>query len=236
MHMANANEAVYQRVREAIIYGEYEPGTAIGEVELSRRFETSRTPVREALRRLTGEGLVATRGRGIAVKRYTKAEIRETYDLRALLEGYGATLLAGKATKSQIVELRKLNRDYDVCAQEAIRSLGTPEHPRHIRLLMDQNTLFHNAILGYGGNAQLHSLASRVMVIPLMFQSFSWCDAHELQTSYRAHDLLVTAIEEGDPERAKSAMTEHVYRGRDYVMQQLRNEELKAKNVGNPPP
>lgn len=217
----NANEAVYRQLREAIVYGEYAPGTPLGEVDLSERYRVSRTPVREALKRLAGEGLVTERRRGLAVKRFTSLDAREVYDLRALLEGYAASLVARNVTGEAVASLRLLNLRYEELVAAVTSPPGTPAHAEQAKVIMQQNSAFHSAILSYAGNERLTFLVSRVMVLPLVFRSFYWYDAHELRTSAQAHELLINAIADRDPDRARSAMTEHIYYGRDFVLKRL---------------
>jgi DNA-binding GntR family transcriptional regulator len=220
----NANDAVYRQLREAIIYGEYAPGTPLGEVELSERFDVSRTPVREALKRLAGEGLVTQRKRGLAVKNFSATDVRDIYDLRALLEGYAASLAARGASDVEVARLHELNQVYGELVAAVTGEPGSAEHAAHAKWIMEQNALFHSAVLTMAGNERLNFLVSRVMVLPLVFRSFYWYDDLELRTSAQAHDLLVRAIADRDPDRARSAMTEHIYYGRDFVLRHLDSE------------
>lgn len=219
--MSNSNEIVYERIREAIIYGDIAPGSALGEVELSERYQISRTPVREALKRLAGEGLLTRRKRGLAVKSYTRREVSEVYDLRALLESYAAALAAGSAMSDHVAQLRNANLRYESAVRNVIARLGDAGHAQRVRSVIEENTRFHDAVLATAGHSQLDFLVSRVMVLPLVFRSFFWGDEHDLLMSCRAHDVLITAIEEGDSDRARSAMSEHIYVGRDHVLRHL---------------
>lgn len=219
--MKNANEVVYLKLREAIIYGEYPPGTALGEVELSERYQVSRTPVREALKRLAGEGLVSTRTRGLAVNAFSSSDVMEVYDLRALLEGYAASLAAKHARPDQIEQLRVHNARY-LSVVESKPTTTDPElHAEHAKEVMAQNGLIHSLVLDCAGNERLNFLMSRVMVLPLIFRSFYWYDAHELRISAEAHVLLINAIANQDADRARSAMTEHIFHARDFVLEHM---------------
>lgn len=229
--MKSANEAVYRELREAIIYGEYEPGTPLGEVELSERFQVSRTPVREALRRLVGEGLVSTRKRGLAVNTFTPSDVREVYDLRALLEGHAAALAAKRATAEHVATLRDMNDLYTRLIEAVPTTPASADHAEHAKGIMQQNSRFHSVILDSAGNDRLFYLIARVMVLPLVFRSFYWYDAHELRTSAQVHSLLINAIADGDADRARSAMTEHIYHARDFVLDHLEPEETETEEL-----
>lgn len=225
-HVKNANEGIYPRLREAIIFGEYPPGSPLGEVELSLRFEVSRTPIREALKRLAGEGLVSNRGRGLAVNTFSPPDVREVYDLRALLEGHAASLAAKHARRDQLDELHRLNDGYLSIVETTPSPSKGAHQAEHAKALMQQNSLLHSLILDCAGNQRLHFLVSRVMVLPLVFRSFYWYNAHELRTSAQAHALLINAIADGDADRARSAMTEHIYHGRDFVLGHLETDAV----------
>src|SRR5512136_1769949 len=90
-----AVDRVYARLRSGILDGSYPQGARLGEVELAETLGVSRTPVREALRRLGSEGLVETLpNKGARVRTWSPQELDAISDLRALLEGHGAALAA----------------------------------------------------------------------------------------------------------------------------------------------
>lgn len=229
--MCSATDLVYEQLREAIIYGECPPGMALGEVELSARYNVSRTPVREALKRLAGEGLVSKRKRGLAVKSYSPTAVRDVYDLRALLEGYAAALAAEQTNTEQLELMRIHNAKYEAAVGKVIELMGKEGHAGRIKTVIEANAQFHDAIVDCAGNSQLAHLASNVMVLPLVFRSFYWGDENALLASCRAHRVIIEAIEGGDTGRAKSAMCEHIYVGRDFVISRLETTDMHAQHA-----
>src|SRR5215203_6092246 len=101
--MARAAEAAYGIIREGILSGELARGQRLREEELALRAGVSRTPVREALRRLDAEGLVDfTPNRGARVTAWSERELEDVYEARALLESYGARLAATRVTAEEL--------------------------------------------------------------------------------------------------------------------------------------
>jgi len=95
-----AVDRVYATLRQGILDGVYAPGARLGEADLADALGVSRTPVREALRRLGSEGLLSTLpNKGARVRRWTTSELSDISDLRAILEGYAAGQAATRVTE-----------------------------------------------------------------------------------------------------------------------------------------
>src|SRR5690606_20853376 len=107
---------------------------------------------------------------------------------------------------------------YESAVQEAIALMGDKSRAQRIKAIVEANSRFHDCILSCAGNERLTFLAAKLMVLPLIFRSFYWGDEHALLTSCRAHRSIIMAIEAGETGRANSAMCEHIYVGRDYVL------------------
>ena len=93
-------------LEQAIVSGEVAPGTVLRQEQLSERYAVSRTPIREALRRLAALGLVSFEpNRGVRVRTLTGAELREAFLVRAELESLATEIAAGKFTRADLDEL-----------------------------------------------------------------------------------------------------------------------------------
>src|SRR5512139_4167270 len=104
-----ASDRAVQSLRELILGGEYAPGERLGEVELAAAIGVSRTPVREALRRLAAEGLVEiTTNKGARVVEYPQADLDSIFTLRAEIEGLAARAAAERASEADIDRLGEL--------------------------------------------------------------------------------------------------------------------------------
>ena len=144
---ASYADVAYARIREAIASGAYQPGERLTETALAAQLRTSRTPVREAVRRLESDGLVTRAGRGVLVPRLRPAEVVQLYQLRAALEALTAGLAAervalGAVAASDLERLRGHGRDFEAAGAAG----GVPAMVRANRAL-------HRAIAELAGNA-----------------------------------------------------------------------------------
>jgi DNA-binding GntR family transcriptional regulator len=206
----------YEFIKEAIILGKLEPGMRLGEETLAKELNLSRTPIREAIKQLEAEGLVIPLKRGVGVRRFTKDDIREIYDLRTLLESYAASQAAINRTEDDLIALAKANELY----QEAIDD-PSPLDMTRIRKIVKVNQTFHEAIVTASKNTHLYFHISKVVVVPIVFRSFYWYNDFQLKQSLEVHKIIFEAIKNRDPERARIAMHEHIFQGRDNVMKHL---------------
>ncbi|MFT9846263.1 GntR family transcriptional regulator [Aneurinibacillus sp. REN35] len=209
----------YDFIRSAIIEGDYAPGQRLTEEALAAELHISRTPIREALKRLETEGLIVSLKRGVSVKTFSRESIRQIYDLRALLEGYTATQAAINHTTEDIKRLWHIHEAYG----QAIERLDE-HHPINLKEVVRLNNKFHEGVLLASKNEYMEFLLSKVFVLPLVFRSFYWYNKEEIEQSQGMHQTILEAIEQRDPERSKSAMSEHIYRGRDHVLRHIIEE------------
>jgi DNA-binding GntR family transcriptional regulator len=104
------NDLVAAAIRQEILEGKLRPRTRLVQDELAERLGVSRQPVREALRRLETEGLLSrTLSRGLIVREYSEADVRETYHLRRLLEGEAAAIAAPRLTDSDLLQIESIH-------------------------------------------------------------------------------------------------------------------------------
>ena len=107
--MTQAADRAYAALRAGILDGRYGPGARLGEIEVAAELGLSRTPVREALRRLGSEGLVENLpNRGARVRSWSADDLDESYEVRAVLEGLGARRAAARVTREQLDQLAGL--------------------------------------------------------------------------------------------------------------------------------
>ena len=107
--MSKSTDKAYAAIYDALTAGRFRPGEHLAEERLAREIGVSRTPVREALRRLSTEGFVEFMpNQGGRVPSLSFDDVKEIFDLRVILEGYAASLAARKMTMDKIAELRKL--------------------------------------------------------------------------------------------------------------------------------
>lgn len=204
----------YEKLRTAIVEGEFRPGERLVEQKIAERYDLSRTPIREAIRRLDAEGLVSSeRNRGAIVREVGPDEIHDLYELRARLESYAAELAAERSTPDEVTELRVAVEGFGALVGDTER-LGSLDH---VRELNDANGTVHSQIVAGAHHVRLASMLRRTVDIPLVFGAFRNFDLGDLQRSDLFHHLIADAIERGDGGRAAGLMREHIMQGRDTV-------------------
>lgn len=202
-----AVDKAYQAVKDGIIAGRYAPSTRITEQEVAAAAGVSRTPVREALRRLHAEGLVDfTPNQGAMVTTWSTEDADEIFELRAMLESHGAARAAERATAAQIAELRDLaERQYS----EAVnRSDG------YLERIGDLNNRFHRRLQDAAASMRLARALAALLEAPLMMKTFLNYTPDDLQRSAAHHLELVRALEARDTQWAASVMRSHVLAAR----------------------
>ncbi|MBW3095850.1 GntR family transcriptional regulator [Pseudohoeflea coraliihabitans] len=187
-------------LEDDILVGQLKPGDRLDEQALARRFEVSRTPVREALRHLASSGLVEIRrNQGAAVRTLTTAELVEMFQVLAELNGLAARLCARRLNRSELKTLRGLN---DICNQRAEADDADGFYAA--------NTQFH-AFIDKGAQSQFlleecEKLEKRLNV----YRRHITFQPRRMERSVQEHYRIVEAIEEGEGETAHQLMREHV--------------------------
>lgn len=202
-----AADRAYATVRDGILNGIYAAGSRLTEIEVAQTAGVSRTPVREALRRLHAEGLLNFEpNHGAVVAAFELEDAEEIFELRALLEPVCARRAAERATPAVIAELRALSeRQIQESSRRASGYLG------RIGELNDQ---FHRLIQRAADSPRLAKTLAGLIEAPLILRTFAQYAAGELQRSADQHLELVQAIEAHDGAWAHSVMHAHILAGR----------------------
>ncbi|MET7817898.1 GntR family transcriptional regulator [Micromonospora zamorensis] len=198
----HAADDAYRLIREQILSGQRSAGAWLREGELAESFGVSRTPVREALRRLTAEGLVRhERNRGVQVQAWSIHDLDEIFSLRAVLEPWGCRLAATTGT-IDVEALDALAHRMDEVAPDG--------RPTDVDELTELNNRFHRMILEASDNSRLAGVVSSVIQMPLVWRTFSRYSPDALRRSLAHHHELVAALAAPDPDWAESVMRSHV--------------------------
>jgi DNA-binding GntR family transcriptional regulator len=206
-----AADVAYASIRDGILSGEFPPGHRLGEVELATLLGTSRTPVREALRRLGADGLIETEpNRGARVRTWDDRDLESLFSVRALIEGFAAGLAAQHVGLPQLAELHTL------CDQmDAVAAPG-PEHDLH--LVANLNERFHAAVHLASRNQLVPGLARSLIQIPMVVRTFMTYTPARLAESMRQHRDILSALTMRDSNWAEAAMRNHVLSARPSLM------------------
>jgi len=198
-----AAERAYAEVRQRILDGRFPAGHRLKEVELATEFGLSRTPVRDALSRLSVEGLLEFRPNlGATVSVWSEAQIEQMFKIRALLEPFATELAASVITEAEIDELRRL---CGIMEQAARR-----ENQEDLETLVVSNARFHRIVIDAAQSEPLAKLISLAVDAPLSLRTFSHFSLEEIDRSMRHHRDLVDALSHRDPAWAASVMRTHI--------------------------
>lgn len=199
-------EDIYSRIRALIADGTYIGGDVLPEGELANRLGVSRTPIREALRRLQTEGVIQREAYRRAVVAETDPdEIIHIFTMRAAVEPIAVGLAMQRVDEAFLERLRDLHARMDHAIAAA-----APDRRGYREL----NAVFHRVIWGQGGNVMLAEMINSIARKPVVSPTFNNWTRTELQRSNRQHGELVDAFEAGDAEWAETSMKAHLLSSR----------------------
>ena len=200
---------VYQKLREAIERGDLKPGERVMEVEVAEWLKVSRTPVREALRRLESEGMLTLEPRvGLAVASISRQAMLELYVMREVLEGTAARLCARNASDFELMELEELVKR-EARLQDDFDALA-----RH-------NRLFHEAVHRGAHNRYLEKSLSAVNDSMWLLGKSQMLLPERAKLAQTEHAELLAAIRKRDPDAAEKAARRHVRSAQQRRLKQL---------------
>jgi DNA-binding GntR family transcriptional regulator len=204
--MSQVADKAYRELKHRIQGGQLQPGQRLVERSLCAELGMSRTPVREALKILTAEGLVTTRPRrGMLVSELSAEEVGEIFEFGMVLEAFIASLAAKKARQKHIKALNKI-------IILMINSLASPRPDRSLYMELDRR--FHIEIATAAGNKRLAAMLKQTMDNRVLHQTFGHYGEKDCELSLLQHQTILRAIENGDGEWASSAMRTHILTGR----------------------
>lgn len=196
-------EKAYHGIRDAILSGRLKPGDHLPEELLASMTGTSRTPVREALRRLAAEGLATVSNRHRFVTHFTAEEVSIIFDIRAQHESYAASIAAQKITPAELERLQFL-----IDAMAEIEGDGGSEVAGRF---LDLNTEFHTAIVDATRSAQLKRLTAPAAALPLILvKQFVMDQRVNVARSNAQHRDILAALAARNSEWAAAAMSGHI--------------------------
>lgn len=201
--MATAAARAYEDLRTAILGGTFAEGSHLSESRLAETLGCSRTPVREALRRLSAEGLVEfLPNRGAQIVSWSTEELEDVFRIRALLEGHGAFLAATEMDDESIEQLHMMAARMDELVDDA--------SPAARDELAQLDVVFHRAVLIGGNSTRLLQAHARVVQLPLHLRVMRLYDRPQLRQRMAHHRELADAITGRDPGWAQAVMRSHI--------------------------
>lgn len=209
------SQQVYSILKKEIVSGTYKPGDWLQEMELAKNLEVSRSPIREALRQLTADGLVVEiPNKGSFVREFTEKEIREIFEVREMLESYA---------------IRHLNRQW---SQEELEVFKTYREDFH-RLYNEGNlddyivvdSRFHRFLVECTGNSILLDLYQKVRNMNMLFRIMSLSTKERFDESLKEHVSIIDNLLKGNSSEADLINRVHLAYARDTAIAHIQNQK-----------
>ncbi|OZC55497.1 hypothetical protein CH267_13045 [Rhodococcus sp. 06-621-2] len=193
----------YDRMKSDIQLGMFGPGDRLVETALAERYDISRTPIREALRRLQHEGWVVRGQRGMEVRAYTIDEIFDLYEAREIVEAATARAAAKRRTPADLARLR-----------EWMTRMGRPDLDAQERISANRD--FHAAVWRASHNDFLTDALERLYESSWQYMTSTLVKRDRWHDAQKEHLELMEAIEAGDGDKAADIITRHLRAARDH--------------------
>jgi DNA-binding GntR family transcriptional regulator len=216
------HEATFEKLRSLLVEGKIPSGSKLNERELAESLNVSRTPIREAIRRLAADGLVELiTNRGAIAVQLSLEDVIHTFDVIAELEGFSGELAANNISDATLSELEALQ--YEMMASYARRDLSN-----YYKL----NLRIHHLINQAANNPVLSKLFTQVnaRIEALRFRSNQ--DGVKWEKAVEEHQEMLDALKARDPVRMRKIMIQHVRNKRDVVVHLLKSEAAMS-NTNN---
>lgn len=207
-------DVVFQTLRQAILKGELEPGERLMEIQLAERLGVSRTPVREAIRKLELEGLVVMVSRkGAEVASITEKNMRDVLEVRKALEELAVTLACQRMDESQFSQFDKQNHNFE----DALKMGNLTE-------IAKQDIDFHEIIYMAAENERLQQMLNNLREQMYRYRLEYMKEEQQREKLVQEHQEIAKAIQTRDIERAKSAIRLHIDNQKLTISQRVKME------------
>ena len=205
-------DIVYEQVERDILSGAYQRGDTLTELKLSEQMQVSRTPVREALRRLEQDDLVESRGKSIVVVGITQEDLIDLLEIRSRLEGLATARCCKRITKEELDELDEI-----VMLQEFYVSRELPDK------IVESDSRFHEAIYAACGSRTFEKQLTALNKKLQRFRQMSVSLSVRAKASVAEHRDIFNALTARDAGRAEELAVLHVDRVRTNILQTAAN-------------
>ena len=213
--MSTAANQVFEIVVSDILAGILRPGDRLSERDLVSRFKLSRTPVREAIKRLFERGFVEAGPKGVAVITvFNDEELKDLYSLRVQMESYAAPLTVANITAAEIDELRRINKRY--AAALAMRDLVQ---------MLEVRAEFHALTSRATKNRWLAEILVMLRDRAYPVRHSHWQDAKRAGQTTDFHNAMIEALRLRDAKKYKELVVQHIRAALEFYDSQLRVPE-----------
>lgn len=209
-------DLVYLELKHKILTGEIASQTRLMEIDLSEKMNVSRTPIREAIKRLADDGLVKVEPRrGAYVANISIKDMLDVFEVREDMEGFVAKLAAQRITDEDKEELKLIADEYEM----AIKRANDKEE------IIELDEKFHNFIVKCCGNETLSELVKYVQELSLRFRYLYYNDFSHYKSTAEQHHRIMEAINSGRADDARHEADDHVKSLKEFVFELSRQME-----------
>ncbi len=214
-------EIVFKTLRQAILRGDLAPGERLMEISLANRMGVSRTPIREAIRKLELEGLVLMIPRkGAEVARISEKHLRDVLEVRRTLEELAVELACERMTEETIGQLVKAKEDFE-------QSISKED----ITTIAQKDEYFHDIIYEATNNAKLVQMINNLREQIYRFRLECIKEEQMRMELCKEHNEIVKALKERDIKTAKKAVCEHIEQQGITVSRKIQQENAITENT-----
>jgi DNA-binding GntR family transcriptional regulator len=206
------SERIFEEIRDAVTFGHLKPGERLSEKRLCGEFRVSRTPLREALRKLQAQGYITLEANvGATVRKISLEEVEDIYDILSLLEPHAAMLAAAGRTKEDIRTLKHI-----------FQGMNVQSAKDDYRVWVRKNDDFHNCIHMMSRRSVLsetiHYLRNRIYRFRILITGREYVENYSLE-----HEKILNAIMSGEGKEAAKHMRKHLVNVRNNRVMFLRD-------------
>lgn len=213
-------EIVFETLREAIINATLKPGERLMEILLAEEMGVSRTPVREAIRKLELEGFVVMVPRkGAYVADISTKDIADVFEIRAALEGLAAGLAAERITEEELEKLERILVKIGECVKN-----------NDLEKLIEVDTEFHDTLFKASRNERLVQIVSNLREQIQRFRTASLSTPGRMKYALEEHKKIVEAVSERNVELAQALAREHIENAENSMFELLNEHKIPEKD------
>jgi len=213
-------EIVLEALREAIVTGVLEPGERLMEIQLAEELGVSRTPIREAIRKLELEGFVVMIPRkGAYVAGVSYKDVKDVFEIRAALEGLAAGLAAEKITDEEIEQMERV--------------LHYEKEPDNLEEMVQSDTDFHALLYKASRNEKLIWILGNLREQIQRFRSTSLAVPGRVKNAIAEHREILEAIARHDVKEAQALATAHIENAANVMFEAMRQQVKLQEGAEN---
>lgn len=213
--MKKKNHFIFEELKRSIMEGKYKPREPLNERDLASSFGVSRSPVREAIRKLEGLGMVKILpNRGARVADFSAAEIEALYFVRHHLELIALKLILDSVSSGEIRTLSEIN-------QKVTAALGKGDYAK----VVEENYRFHNMLSSLSRNSFLMKMVEDVRARCFPCSYYFWRHKKYAQYAVKEHNGIIKALRNRDYPKLKDITERHLHRSKNIYLQYLAEAE-----------